>query len=148
MPDETPKALPVIHRFIDEVGDTTFYGTGKEIILGQGGVSLVFGMGIVKFERPLAEVRAEIVALHQQVERDPLLNSIPSVAKRIAKGGFFFHACKDSDDVRTVFLHYLHGLKCEAEIVIARKVPSLFINKHHGKDDEFYRSEEHTSELQ
>ena len=39
---------------------------------------------------------------------------------------------------RTVFLHYLHGLKCEAEIVIARKVPSRFIHKHHGQDDEFY----------
>ena len=138
MSAEVPETLPVTHRFIDEVGDTTFYGKGKEMILGQEGVSLVFGMGIVKFNRPLAEVRAEIVALHQQVERDPLLNTIPSVAKRIAKGGFFFHACKDSDDVRTVFLHYLHSLKCEVEIVIARKVPSLFINKHHGKDDEFY----------
>ena len=95
-------------------------------------------MGIVKFERPLTEVRAEVVALQQQIERDPLLNAIPSVAKRIANGGFFFHACKDSDDVRTVFLHYLHDLQCEAEIVIAHKIPSLFIHKHHGRDDEFY----------
>ena len=99
MPAEPTEALPVAHCFIDEVGDTTFYGKGKEMILGQEGVSLVFGMGMVKFDRPLAEVRAEIMALHQQVERDPLLNPIPSVARRIAKGGFFFHACKDSDDV-------------------------------------------------
>src|ERR1035437_8481436 len=98
MPPETPEPLPVAHRFIDEVGDTAFYGQGKEIILGQEGVSRCFGMGIVRFDRPLAEVRAEIVALHRQVERDPLLNTISSVAKRIAKGGFFFHACKDSDD--------------------------------------------------
>lgn len=140
MSDPAPEPLPVVHRFIDEVGDTAFYGKGggKLIILGQEGVSLVFGMSIVKFERPLAEIRSEIVALQKQVEADPLLNTIPSVVKRVAKGGFFFHACKDSDDVRTVFLHYLRDLKCEAEIVIARKIHSLFVNKHHGKDDEFY----------
>jgi hypothetical protein len=138
MPEENPATLPVVHRFIDEVGDTTFYGKGKEVILGSEGVSQVFGMTIVKFARPLAEIRADIVALQKQVEADALLNSIPSVVKRIAKGGFFFHACKDSDDVRSVFLHFLRELPCEAEIVIARKIPSLFVHKHHGKDDEFY----------
>jgi site-specific DNA-methyltransferase (adenine-specific)/adenine-specific DNA-methyltransferase len=140
MSDPAPEPLPVVHRFIDEVGDTAFYGKGggKLIILGQEGVSLVFGMSIVKFERPLAEIRSEIVALQKQVEADPLLNTIPSVVKRVAKGGFFFHACKDSDDVRTVFLHYLRDLKCEAEIVIARKIHSLFVNKHHGSDGSIY----------
>jgi hypothetical protein len=138
VPDESKEPLPVTHRFIDEVGDTTFYGKGKEVILGQEGVSQIFGMGIAKFGRPLADVRAEIVGLHQQVERDPLLNTIPSVAKRVAKGGFYFHACKDTPDVRTVFLHYLRDLDCEVEVVVARKIHSLFINKHHGKDDEFY----------
>jgi len=138
VPGDPQQTRTVTHRFIDEVGDTTFYGKGKEIILGQEGVSQIFGMGIAKFHRPLADVRSEIVALHQQVERDALLNTIPSVAKRIAKGGFYFHACKDSPDVRTVFLHYLRELDCEVEVVVARKIPSLFIHKHHGKDDEFY----------
>ena len=138
MPDSEPAALPIVHRFIDEVGDTTFYGKGKDLILGQEGVSLVFGMSIVKFNRPLADVRAEIVALQKQVENDALLNTIPSVVKRVQKGGFYFHACKDSDDVKTIFLRYLRDLKCEAEIVVARKIHSLFVNKHHGKDDEFY----------
>jgi hypothetical protein len=138
MSDKTPEPPPLVHRFIDEVGDTTFYGKGKQVILGTEGVSLVFGMSIVKFARPLAKVRAEIAALQKQVESDPLLNGIPSVVKRVEKGGFFFHACKDSDDVRTVLLHYLRDLECEGEIVIARKIHSLFINKHNGKDDEFY----------
>jgi hypothetical protein len=130
--------LPVEHRFIDEVGDTTFYGKGKGFILGKEGVSLSFGLGIVKFNRPLQEVRNEIAALQSQVEGDDLLNCVPSVTKRIAKGGFFFHACKDPDDVRSVFLHYLRDLDCEAEFHIARKIPSLFLRKHNGKDDEFY----------
>jgi hypothetical protein len=138
MADATSQPLPMAHRFVDEVGDTTFYGKGRKIILGQEGVSLVFGMAIVKFASPLAEVRSHVSALQKQVEGDPLLNTIPSVVKRIEKGGFFFHACKDSDDVRTVFFHYLRDLKVEAEVVIARKIPSLFLLKHHGKDDEFY----------
>jgi hypothetical protein len=130
--------MPVAHRFVDEMGDTTFYGSGKQIILGTEGVSLTFGMGIVRIDRPLPEVRAEVAALQKQVEDDPLLNVIPSVSKRVSRDGFFFHASKDSPDVRTVFFHYLRELPCEAEVVIARKIPSLFARKHHGKDDELY----------
>lgn len=138
MSDAAPKPLPVEHRFIDEVGDTTFFGEGKQLILGKEGVSLTFGMGIVRLDRPLADVRRELVVLQKQVEADPLLNTIPSVVKRLARGGFYFHASKDSPDVRSVLLHYLRDLPCEAEVVMARKIPSLFQNKHHGKDDEFY----------
>lgn len=139
MQDESaPRQTPTVHRFIDEVGDTTFYGKGKQLILGSGGVSLVFGMVITKFGGSLAGIREQIVALQNQVSHDPLLNTIPSVSKRINRGGFFFHASKDSDDVRAIFLRYLRNLNCEAEIVIARKKPSLFINKHNGNDDEFY----------
>lgn len=138
MPDPTTPALPVEHRFVDEVGDTTFYGKGKRLILGTEGVSLTFGMGIVRIDRPLQEVRSEISALQNGVANDSLLNTIPSVARRVQRGGFFFHACKDTPDVRAVFLRYLHQLPCEAEIVIPRKIPALFALKHHRRDDEFY----------
>ncbi len=138
MTADTPPPLETSHRFLDEAGDTAFYGKGGQLILGTEGVSLIFGMTIVRIDRPLAEVRTEIIALQKQVETDPLLNTIPSVVKRVERGGFFFHACKDMPEVRTVFLRYLRELPCEAEVVIARKIPSLFTLKHHGKDDEFY----------
>ena len=128
----------VYHRFLDETGDTTFYGKGRKLIVGQQGVSLSFGLGVVRIDRPLAEVRREVRALQAQVEADPLLNTIPSVQKRIAAGGFFFHACKDTPDVRTVLLHYLRDLPCEAELVVARKIPTLFEKQHHGREEEFY----------
>jgi hypothetical protein len=129
---------PVTHRFLDEMGDATFFGKGGEVIIGTAGVSRSFGMGITRVDRPLADVRKEIQALHRQVEQDPLLNTIPSVAKRIAKGGFFFHASKDTPEVRSVFLHYLRDLPCSCEVVVARKIPSLFIRKHNGKENEFF----------
>ena len=103
------------HRFLDETGDTAFYGKG-----------------------PLNEVRQEVRALQTQVEADPLLNTIPSVQKRAASGGFFFHSCKDTPDVRVVLLRYPRELPCEAEVVIARKIPVLFEKQHHGREEEFY----------
>ena len=139
MPDKAATQTPEIHhRFLDETGDTTFYGKGRKLIVGQQGVSLSFGLGVLRIDRPLAEVRREVRALEAQVEADPLLNTIPSVQKRIASGGFFFHACKDSPDVRTVLLHYLRDLPCEAELVVARKIPTLFEKQHHGREEEFY----------
>lgn len=120
------------------MGDTTFYGPKRELILGENGVSRSFGMTIVRIDRPLEKVRAEVAGLQRQVENDPLLHAIPSVQKRMQSGGFFFHASKDSPDVRTVLLHYLHELPCEAEVVIGRKIPALFEKKHHRKEEEFY----------
>ena len=126
------------HRFLDETGDTTFYGKGRKLIIGQQGVSLCFGLGIVRIDRPLNEVRQQVRALQKQVEDDPLLNTIPSVRKRVTSGGFYFHACKDSPDVRTVILHYIRDMPCEAEMVVARKIPRLFEKQHHAREEEFY----------
>lgn len=137
LPAPTPPEATV-HRFLDETGDTTFYGSGRRLILGENGVSLSFGMGILKLLRPLSEVREEVRALQREIETDPLLNTIPSVKKRAESGGFFFHACKDTPDVRAVLMRYLHRLPCEVEVVIARKLPTLFEKKHHGRDEEFY----------
>lgn len=140
MSDYPPKSFetPAIHRFLDETGDTTFYGKARRVTVGENGVSLSFGMGLVKIERPLEEVRREIRALEKQVENDALLNTIPSVRKRIESGGFYFHACKDTPDVRTILLHYLRELPCEADVVVARKIPALFEKQHHGREEEFY----------
>ena len=135
--DRTPTP-EVYHRFLDETGDTTFYGKGRKLIVGQQGVSLSFSLGIVRVDRPLDEVRREVRALQKQVEADPLLNTIPSVQRRIASGGFFFHACKDTPDVRTVLLHYLRDLPCEAELVVARKIPALFEKQQHEREEELY----------
>ena len=57
MPDELPAKPETFHRFLDETGDTTFYGKGRKLIVGQDGVSLSFGLGVVRIDRPLEEVR-------------------------------------------------------------------------------------------
>lgn len=134
----TQPEFPKYHRFIDETGDPVFFGRGDKPIVGTEGVSKSFGLGIVKINEPLDAVRENIRALEKEVETDELLNKIPSVVKRVEKGGFFFHACKDTPDVRTVFLHYLNKLDCGAEVVMARKLPQVFRSKHEGRHDSFY----------
>ena len=69
-------------------------------------MSLAFGIGIVRIDRPLSEVRAEIQNLHREVELDPLLNTIPSVTKRVGRGGFFFQRGFEAVD----FGEILHGI--------------------------------------
>lgn len=120
------------------MGDSTFFGKGRRVVIGEPGVSLSFGIGILKIMRPLAEVRAEVIELQKDIENDPLFNTLPSVIKRAGQGGFFFHACKDTPDVRSPFLKYIRSLPCELEAVVARKIPALFQKNHHSKENEFY----------
>ena len=80
------------HRFLDEAGDTTFYGKGKVPIIGQDGVSLWFIIGMVKFKEPLPILRQRIVDLQNQVVADPYFREIPSINKKVKEGGFYFHA--------------------------------------------------------
>ena len=138
MTSDTPKQDTTYHRFLDEMGDTTFWGKGRQLILGQEGVSHSFGLGIVKFNRPIKEICEEVQALQTEIEADPLFNTLPSVQKRIKQGGFFFHACKDTPDVRAVFMRYIRQLDCQVEAVVARKIPALFEKNHHDREDEFY----------
>lgn len=128
----------LFHRFLDEAGDTTFYKRGKVDIVGTPGVSKVFCLGCVKFKEPLLVVRQRIRGLIQQVETDTYFSEIPSIQKRIADGGFFFHATDDVPEVRKILYDFISTLECSFEVVVARKIPSVFENKHNGRQREFY----------
>jgi hypothetical protein len=126
------------HRFLDEAGDTTFYGKGKIIAIGQPGVSLAFSLGMVKFNCDLVILRRSVVELQHSIETDDYLKDIPSVQKKISKGGFHFHATDDPPEVRERMFKFIKAVDCSLEIVAGRKMPSLFLRKHNGKESEFY----------
>jgi hypothetical protein len=138
MSNETNQPLEKAHRFLDEAGDTTFFGKGRVPVLGQNGVSRCFGLGMAKFAAPVPDVRREIVELCGSVEADDYLNTIPSVVKRIQSGGFYFHAKDDPPEVRERLFKWIRNTECSFEMVIGRKIPALFASKHNGKDSEFY----------
>lgn len=78
------------HRFLDEAGDTTFWGKGKLPTVGKiDGISLSFILGMVKFKQPLNEIRNNVIELQSEVERDEYLTGVPSIEKKIKPVSFF-----------------------------------------------------------
>ena len=57
----------VRHRFLDEAGDTTFYGKGRNLILGTPGVSLSFSIGMTKINADLPTVREAVKRLQIEI---------------------------------------------------------------------------------
>ena len=97
-----------------------------------------FSIGMVKISDDLTIVRDAVKNLQHQIESDEYLNQIPSVRKKINNGGFFFHATDDPPEVREVLFKYIKTLNCSLEIVVGRKITSIYINKHHSREAEFY----------
>jgi len=126
------------HRFLDEAGDTTFYGKGKLPIIGTEGVSNSFTLGMTRFLEPLPDLRERIVLLQREIEKSPLFKSMESVKKRIHKGGFYFHAKDDSNDLKKVFLDFILTTDCTFQAVVARKNVDRFKRKHNDNEAEFY----------
>ena len=136
--NDKASAPAVTHRFLDEAGDTTFFSKGKGVIIGRPGVSLSFSVGMVKFNMPLPPIRQAVVVLQKSVETDAYVNQVCSVAKKIAEGGFYFHANEDPPEVRERFFKFIKTLDCSVEVVVGRKVTSLFAKKHNNRESEFY----------
>ena len=128
------------HRFLDEAGDTTFYGKGHTPVIGvQNGVSLCFLLGMVKLRSPLEPIRQAIRQLQESVANDPYFADVWSIQKKKAEpGGYYFHATDDTDAARKVLFDYIKTLDLSFEAVVGRKIPSIFTLKHHSREAEFY----------
>jgi hypothetical protein len=71
------------HRFLDESGDTTFYGKGRKNILGTIGVSNCFIIGMLKIKQPLHELRKAVNELQPLFEKRKLLMATTFMLKMI-----------------------------------------------------------------
>lgn len=138
MPQKKKTMLKVYHRFLDESGDTTFYGKKKRLAVGDEGVSKTFILGMVKFKTKLDPIREQIIQMQHEIAADEFYKDVPSIKKKINKGGYFFHAKDDIPEVREKFLRYIKTLNCSFEAVVARKLPDLYEKKHKGNEAWFY----------
>lgn len=125
------------HRFLDEAGDTTFYGKGKKNIIGQNGVSKTFILGMIKVKDPLDEVRDKINALQDKIVSDEFYH-VPSVLKKINKTGYYLHATDDLPEVRKEMFDLMKTINCSFEAVVGRKDIERYETKHKGKEEYFY----------
>lgn len=127
------------HRFLDESGDMTFFDKNGKNSVGADGVSTVFMIGMVHIKSDLEKVRNDITRLTQQVVEDPYFAGIPSIQKRVGKGGFFFHAKDDIPEVRKIMYDYLRNeLMFSLEVIVARKIESTFTWQHQKNEALFY----------
>jgi len=138
MSKKEKKRLKEYHRFLDESGDTTFYGKKKRIIIGEYGVSKCFILGMVKFKTKLEPLRDQVIKMQNEIVVDEFYQDVPSIKKKIIKGGYFFHAKDDIPEVREKFFRYIKTVNCSFEAIVARKLPDLYENKHQGNETWFY----------
>ncbi|MCE7067748.1 DUF3800 domain-containing protein [Dyadobacter sp. CY326] len=136
----TTKKLPLFHhhRFLDEAGDTTFYGKGNTPIVGNDGVSKCFILGMLKIYEPLDVVRQKVIDLQSKIAQDPYFTGIPSIQKRKDKMGFYIHAKDDIPEVRKMAFDLIKSVDCSFEAIVARKIYTLYQSKHNGREAEFY----------
>lgn len=131
-------SLKLYHRFLDESGDTTFFGKGQKNIVGNEGVSKSFILGMVKFKTKLEPIRDNVNLLQNEISNDDYYKEIPSIVKKVNKNGYFFHAKDDIPEVREKFFRYIKTLNCSFEAVVGRKIPDFYKSKHHGNEVWFY----------
>ncbi len=126
------------HYFLDEAGDTTFYGNGKIPLLGCAGVSKCFILGMLRINEPLNEVRRKVIALQHKIADDPYYNGVLSIIKKKNTTGYFAHAKDDLPEVRKMVFEFINTIDFCFEAIVGRKIYSLYEKKHNGKEAEFY----------
>lgn len=126
------------HRFLDEAGDTTFYGRHKVPILGNEGVSRHFLLGMLTVNESLKEVRQKVIDLQTHVANDPYFQEIPSILKKKRKAGYFLHATDDVPEVRKAVFELINTLDCSFDAVAVKKRYDVFKALHNDSQPAFY----------
>lgn len=124
----------MIHCFIDEGGDSTFYGSRKKLLVGEEGFQPMLNLGLITLENKV-EIRKAIGNFMSDLKNDPLYSSIHS----LKQNNWYLHARGDHPEVRAKFFEFLRkleGFKCF--IVMGRKRLKTFQKKHNSNESEFY----------
>jgi len=119
--------------FVDESGDPYYYDRYGNYIVGKNGCSKILILGFIRTENPRG-LREAILQIQEEIKNDPYLRSIPSVKKSLN----YHHATDDCPEVREKVFKKIIGLNFKAEFMVARKIESVFKNKHRGKPNLFY----------
>jgi len=136
--NEKKSPLHTYHRFLDEAGDTTFYGKGKVPIVGTHGVSNYFIMGMLTVNEPVQEVRNMIMDLQTAVLEDAYFNSVRSIQRRNTRLPYFLHAKDDVPEIRKMGFGLIKSIDCHFDAVVVRKNYKDFETKHNRNQADFY----------
>jgi hypothetical protein len=120
--------------FVDESGDSTFYNKSGKCIVGEEGCSKILILGFIITKDPVI-LRKSILNLKDEVSNDSYLKEIPSFNRTLIEG---FHAKNDTPEIKEKFFKLIKILDFKAKLFVARKVESLFLKRHQGKEELFY----------
>ena len=123
------------HRYfyVDEAGDPNFFGKGRKWIVGSEGCSRTFSVGFLRTSNPQI-LRERLSNLHASLAQDRYLQPIPSMRKTLLA----FHAKNDCPEVRKAVFECLDGVDFSVQVVVARKLQSIFEMRHGSSQDAFY----------
>lgn len=120
--------------YIDESGSPDFFGRRKQPLWLTDDFQPVLFLGMLITKQPRILQKA-VTEFANKILADPLYNSIYSVSQPY----WFLHAKDDHPEVRVKFFEFIRQLdNIEGYVIIARKIPELFLAKHNGNANEFY----------
>lgn len=119
--------------FVDESGDPTFYDRNGNLIVGKEGVSKILLLGFIRTEDS-KPIRQALQKLRLKLSNDKYLQGIPSLEKSLIS----FHAKDDSPEVKETVYKTIIDLDFSAELIVARKIKSIFKNKYQRSEEKFY----------
>lgn len=127
-----------LHYFLDEAGDTTFYGKRGLPLIGTEGVSRYFLMGMIRVNEPLQPLRDRIAGLSTGVLTSEYYKGVPTVEKHRDSNQYLFHAKNDKDEIRKQFFDFILSVDCKLCLVISEKDYQVFSTWHKKNEATYY----------
>ena len=128
------KTIKATYFFVDESGDPTFYNREGKYIVKEKGCSEILILGFIMTSNPIP-LRESILKLKDEISKDPYLKEIPSLKRTLSEG---FHAKNDTHEIREKFFKLIKTFNFKAELFVDRKIESIFLKRHQGKEYLFY----------
>lgn len=113
---------PTVHRyFVDEAGDTTLFSKRGKVLVGTGGCSRTFMLGLAQIPDP-ADATRKLEELRSALLADPYFKGVPSMQPEARKTAVCFHAKNDVQEVRREVFKLIAALGVQVFVAIRRKV--------------------------
>ena len=126
MPEEPERTSSLRYYFVDEAGDPMLFNRRKEVVVGSGGSSSYFILGLLDVNDPLL-LEVELTALRGRLLSDQYFHHVPSMQAERKKTAISFHAKDDIPEVRreVYSLLMLHEMKFFAVVRDKRRIVQL-----------------------
>ncbi|OHD13348.1 MAG: hypothetical protein A2086_14660 [Spirochaetes bacterium GWD1_27_9] len=122
-----------MYYFVDESGDTNFYGKNGIDLIKHNKASKIFIVGYLETEN-MNQISKDIYNLKTEIKNDQYLKGIPSLEKSL----LHFHAKDDCSEVRQLVFKSIAKMDFNAYILVFRKNAEHFKKKFNCEPSKLY----------